>query len=215
MPMKNTVIIAMLILTSCSGVSTKRKMVDNSNSKQRSKWIAKSQYDALLEKYNDLNERHNALREEKLSSQNSLLDELNNQTPALKKKESEASKPVIFTETVNVDLVNSDVSDYSKAKQLKQQGSMDAALVVFQKLEQSKNRQIRVRAKEQTGLIFMQMKKYDLALQVFESIISSYAYSGLVINSLENAYKCSNELGLVEKKLQYKSMLEDFFGIKV
>jgi hypothetical protein len=212
------VVLCAFLATSCAAIQSKRKVVDGKGKGQRSKWIAKSQYDALLEKYNDLKEKHDSLKEEKMTQQHNLLDELNQKTPSLKKKtaaEVKGSKPVIYAETVDVDLVNDEVTDYIKAKQLVASGSLDPALQVFQRLERSENPQMRVRAKFQTGMIFMKKRKFDLALQVHETIVGTYAFSGIVIDSLKSAYRCAEELGLEEKKIRFKSMLEDFFGLKV
>ena len=55
-------------------------------------------------------------------------------------------------------------------------------------------------------------EQYDLALQVFEEIISKNANSGVVLQALGGAVKASDKLGLANKKDQYKSMLHDVFG---
>jgi hypothetical protein len=209
------------ILSSCSALqlnNNKRKMVnEGAKGKTRSKWVAKSQYDALLEKYNELKESHDRLKEEKLTAQHNLLDELNSKTRISKQPDqlkAQAAMPVIIEENVDVDLVNKDVSNYIRAKKLHQQGQLDSALKVFQGLERSGNAQLRVRAKNQTGIIFMKMNKFDLALQVFEDIITAQAFSGVVLDSLKNAQVCAARLGLKEKELRYQSILEDFFGLK-
>ena len=98
---------------------------------------------------------------------------------------------------------------------MKSNGKPDEALKIFQFLDKSQTRQISVRAKRHIGDIYFAKKQYDLALQVFESIIRQNSFSGSVIKALEYAAKSSSELGLNDKKLKYESILRDFFEVRV
>ena len=107
--------------------------------------------------------------------------------------------------------INTDLEYYKKAVLLKNNSKIDEALKLFQFLEKSKVKQIQVRAKKNIGDIYLSKNQFDLALQVYEGILRTSSYSGLVIVALEKASFCSHKLGLNEKKAQYESMLKDFF----
>jgi hypothetical protein len=53
--------------------------------------------------------------------------------------------------------------------------------------------------------------EFDLSMQVFEEIITKYAFSGVVIKTLGRLIVCSERLKLAKKREQYFSILHDFF----
>ena len=98
-----------------------------------------------------------------------------------------------------------------KADQLQAKNKLDAALVLIKDLEKSPVSQIRVRAKYLLGEILFKQGEYDLAMQVFEEILTGYAFSGLVIKTLGKLIVCSDKLKQSAKQEKYYSILHDFF----
>ena len=60
--------------------------------------------------------------------------------------------------------------------------------------------------------MLLEKGQYDLALQIFEDIITKHASSGIVLLALKGAVVASEKLGMMNKKDQYFSMLDDVFG---
>lgn len=87
----------------------------------------------------------------------------------------------------------------------------DLAFQNLKKIEASRYRQIQVRARFLTGEILYAQKEFDLAMQVFEEILTKDAFSGIVLESLRRLVVCAQELGLKEKQNRYHSLLYDFF----
>ena len=85
------------------------------------------------------------------------------------------------------------------------------ALTILKELENSKERQIVVRAKMMLGDLLFNQGEYDLASQVYEEIIKKYAFSGYVLKSLGKLVACSEKLKQPEKQAKYYSLLHDFF----
>lgn len=224
----------LLFLVSCSSLveSTRRNLMGEESprkAKKEVKWVAKAQYDDLLTKYKNLQDKYDSLKDEKVNKTNSdynQMDEMSSNTKSKKISETIdvfskgglANQVQASQETQLQNLNQTDVSDelkvYKKGVALKQNGKPDDSLKVFQYLERSKSEQIRVRAKSNIGDIYMVKNQFDLALQVYEGIIVNYAFSGKVIPSLRNAIICCDQLGLKEKKLKYQSILRDFFEIE-
>ena len=97
---------------------------------------------------------------------------------------------------------------------LKANGKDDEALKILQYLERSSTEQVRVRARAQIGDIYMEKGQFDLALQVYETMITSDAFSGKILTALKKAVVCCDRLNLTQKKMKYQSILEDFFEIE-
>lgn len=109
--------------------------------------------------------------------------------------------------------LEADISDLKKASALAGQGKFDDAIKSLQIIsKKSSNRQIQVRSKFLTAEILNNQGEFDLALQVYEDIINNYAFSGLVIKSLQRAVGCCDKLKLSERKSRYESLLMDFFN---
>jgi tetratricopeptide (TPR) repeat protein len=222
----------LIFVTGCSSLveSTRRNLMGEESprkAKKEVKWVSKAQYDDLLNKYKNLQDKYNNLKDEKVNStEYNQMDEMANNNKSQKISETidvfskgglanqvQASKEVEL-KNLNQSQVSDELKVYKKGVALKQNGKADESLKVFQYLERSKSEQIRVRAKNNIGDIYMQKKQYDLALQVYEGIIVNYAFSGKVIPSLKNAIVCCDQLGLKDKKLKYQSILRDFFEIE-
>ena len=104
---------------------------------------------------------------------------------------------------------------YKKAVALNTNGKSEEALKIFQFLEKSNSRQIKIRSKRYIGDIYFAGKQYDLALQVYEDMIRKNAFSGSTLKALGSAAKCAEQLGLTDKKAQYESLLQDVFETQV
>ena len=105
------------------------------------------------------------------------------------------------------------INKFFAAKKTYLDNKMKRALPKFKELEFSQNDQIRVRAKYYIGRIHMEQREYDLALQVFEEIMETSAYSSYVLSTLKELIKCSERLKLHKKRERYQSLLRDVFGL--
>lgn len=226
----------LFLLTSCSSLveSTRKSLLGEDTprkAKKEVKWVSKAQYDDLLTRYKNLKDSYDKLKDEKMSSNADYnqMDELaasgnNSETvdvfakgglaSQVQAKIDENSEPSVELQNLNSSAIEEELKVYKKGIALKLNGKVDDSLKVFQYLERSKSAQIRVRAKSHIGKIYMDKSQFDLALQVNESIITSYAFSGKVINALKDAVICCDKLGLTDKKLKYQSILRDFFEIR-
>ena len=110
--------------------------------------------------------------------------------------------------------IENDVQYYLKAKALVENNKQEEAIKIFQFLEKSKMGQVSVRSKLNIGKIYMNKKQYDLALQVFESIIKQGSFSSVVLEALQSAKVASDALGLASKSRQYGSLLKDVFEVR-
>lgn len=232
--MKQTfpIIAILLLASSCSWYRDLERSLVADDEKQARKTQAKSrsvpreQYDQLLVKYEELSKKYETLKEGK--PQPSLVDELqNSQTENFAR-----TSPNVDTETVNLqasdpagvpanapvlsDIVavpgdlESQLSFYRRGLSLKANNPGEATKI-FQELESKGAPQVKVRAQLQTGELLLSRQQYDLALQVFEDIITKSASSGVVLDALKYAEVCAEKLGLTAKKEQYHSMLNDVF----
>lgn len=212
------------IATSCSSwLETTRKTVSGEEGPRKSgeqvKWVSKSQYDDLMEKYKNLLSEY-----EKNKTGSSLQNDLNAQKPPVGQlaesvdvfaapaaNESKASPvaPAVMTDGE----INKELSLYRKSEALLNVDKKNEALRAFQVLQKSPNRQIRVRSRNYIAQIYKSSGQYDLALQVYEEIIGQDAFSGTILQALAGAIECCEKLGLDEKRIQYQSMLKDVFEV--
>ncbi len=218
----NIVVLLFATQSCASWVESAKKMMDGDETEKKKevKWVSQNQYNDLLVKYNTLNEENQKLKEAQLAQTEPIgnynqIDELSKSvesTDAIDvfKDEDLASS---MKATSAKGLTSSLVSSYSKAIILKENGKLKDALGIFQKLEKSSSNQIVVRARYQIAQIYYNQNQFDLALQVYESIILNNSFSSIVLKALNGAILCSKSLGLKEKQLRYKSVLEDFFGM--
>lgn len=107
--------------------------------------------------------------------------------------------------------VEDQIQELQKATDLVQKNMLDKALMILKALENSDNIQIKVRSKFWIGEILFKQGEYDLSMQIFEEIVSHYAFSGIVIKTLGRLIVCSDKLKLKKKYDLYYSILHDFF----
>lgn len=212
---------SLLILSSCSGLSRSDGALDESSS--NSKTVSRTQYDQLLLKYEELSKKYEQLKEKPASSGEGLVDELQNgqsENFAQTVTNSEAETVNLFPENqkpqdaVAIKVpedVNSQLSLFRRGLALKSSNQSEATKI-FQQLETHGIAPVKVRAKYQIGSMLLEKGQYDLALQVFEDIINKHSESGVVLDALQGAVVASDKLGVLNKKEQYSSMLNDVFG---
>lgn len=229
------VIASLLVLTSsCSWYRNfERSLVDDekkeAKTNNRRRPVPREQYDQLLVKYEELSKKYELLKENKPASESSsLVDELS-------KTQSENfanTSPNVETETVDVfaaanqntntvtsaapvvpESLEAQLELYRRGLNLKANNPGEATKI-FQQLEISGEPSVQVRSKFQIGELLYSRQQYDLALQVFEDIITKNAHSGVVVDALKFAAVCSDKLGIVAKRDQYTSMLNDVFEVR-
>lgn len=229
-------VLAFIFSSSCSSLveSTRKSLLGSDTpreSSQEVKWVSKAQYDALMDKYKNLSDRYEKLKDESLHGSKagySQVDELAGANGG--KSETvdvfaengladQASKtpvpaPVAPKKTLTPNEMEQELQYFKKALALQLNGKADEALKIFQYLERSSTEQVRVRARAHIGDIYMQQGQYDLALQVYEKMIHNDAFSGKVLDALKGAIACSDKLNLTQKKMKYESILRDFFEIE-
>ena len=109
------------------------------------------------------------------------------------------------------DSIESEITKLREAEGLIERNKFNEGLNKLKAVENSTSRQVRVRAKFLLGEILFKQKEYDLAMQVFEEIISKDAFSGMVLKSLGRLIICCEKLKQEKKQQQYYSILHDFF----
>jgi tetratricopeptide (TPR) repeat protein len=186
--------------------------------------VPRAQYDQLLLKYEELSKKYEELKERPPGSQDTLVDELQrSQSENFAKSSSNVETVDVFptdkpstssVASVEVpDDVEAQLGLYRKGVALKETNQGEATKI-FQQLESKAIAPVKVRAKYQIGDMLLKKGQYDLALQVFEDIISKNAHSGVVLDALNGALIASEKLGMNSKKDQYASMLNDVFGAR-
>lgn len=208
-----SLLLLMLTVISCAG------WVDSAHEtirKEQGAVVIKKQ--VPLDQYNDLLVKYKNLEDELESEKmrNSAVTQKSRAPAPVSQKSMEDSIDVFVEEKL---LNNRDdnkeqlTAAYQKAKILKRNKKFSKALELLQVLEQSPNKQILVRAKYHIGQIYYLQGNYDLALQVYEAIISQYSFSSLVLPALEGAAAAAAQLKQTEKQMRYSSVLKDFFGM--
>jgi tetratricopeptide (TPR) repeat protein len=109
------------------------------------------------------------------------------------------------------DSIELEITKLREAELLIANNKFSDGLNKLKAVENSTSRQVRVRAKYLLGEILFKQKEYDLAMQVFEEIISKDAFSGMVLKSLGRLIICCEKLKQEKKQQQYYSILHDFF----
>jgi TolA-binding protein len=187
---------SLLLVVGCSSwVESSRMLITDEEQKQNktrkkvmSKWVPRSEYDALQIKHKNLQEKITKLESSRPldPAQFNQIDELAGSIPPSAK---DSANP-IKVETVDVfgkgglaqkvekmsgsdtGTIIKELKTYKKALALKQNGKIDDALRVFQFLERSSFEQILVRSRIEIGSIYLEKNQYDLSLQVFEKVIA-------------------------------------------
>ncbi len=111
----------------------------------------------------------------------------------------------------NTDDIDDQISRLREVQELVKVNKFENALMVLKELENSKEKQIVVRAKMMLGDLLFNQGEYDLASQVYEEVITKYAFSGSVLKALGKLAACSEKLKQPEKQAKYYSLLHDFF----
>ena len=218
--------VALLTLNACSWYrDLERSLVEDDEKKmRRSKTVSREQYDQLLVKYEELSKKYEQLKENP-NKQPSLVDELQksssenfaNTSPNVETVDAFGAAAPESSGTTPVTDVSSDVESqlnlYRRGVATKATNPGEATKI-FQQLENQGVPSIKARSKLQVGEILLSKGQFDLALQVFEDIISKNAHSGVVLDALRFAVVCSDKLGIQNKKDQYSSMLNDVFETK-
>ena len=108
-------------------------------------------------------------------------------------------------------LVEDHISKLRKGERFLRQKKLDQALTIFKELDKSPVRQIVVRSKFYIGEILFMQGEYDLAMQIYEEVLTKHAFSGIVLKTLGRLIVCSEKLKIDSKKEKYYSILHDFF----
>lgn len=132
------------------------------------------------------------------------------------KPEAKKAGPALPTsmgvEQINMtDDVDDQISRLREVQELVKVNKFEAALTILKELENSKEKQIVVRAKIMLGDLLFNQGEYDLASQVYEEVVKKYAFSGFVLKALGKLVACSEKLKQPEKQAKYYSLLHDFF----
>jgi tetratricopeptide (TPR) repeat protein len=190
--------------------------VKDDQKKKDTRPVNRAQYDQLLTKYEELSKKYEALKENP-KEQNSLVDELTKSNTENFAPSSETVDPGVVAAAAAPIVVPNDIDSqlelFKKGVALRSTQAGEATKI-FQQLESQATPAIRVRAKFEIAQMLFERNQFDLSLQIFEDIISKNAQSGVVLESLEYAVKCSEKLGIQNKKDQYASMLNDVFEAK-
>lgn len=221
----NLILSSTILLAFCSSCSwyrdLERSLVEDDEKKgqkRSARAVPREQYDQLLVKYEELSNKYEKLKEN--PSGQSLVDELQNtqgENFATPSANAETETVNIFPtgNTVSPQLpadVESQLNLYRRGVALKASNPGEATKI-FQQLEEQASPAIQVRAKFQVGELLYARQQFDLALQVFEDIITKQAHSGVVIDALKYAVVCTEKLGIQNKRDQYTSMLNDVFEV--
>lgn len=214
---------SIFILSSCSWHrELERTLIENdSESGNRSKTVSREKYDELLLKYEKLSKKYEELKERPAGSKNSLIDELKSSPVNTSSKATDSETVDLFpdspppqTTPLKVpDDIASQLELFRRGVSLKSVNRGEATKI-FQELEAKAIPVIKVRAKYEVGSMLLENSQFDLALQVFEEIITKYSHSGVVIDALKGATVAADKLSIVNKKEQYASMLGDVFELK-
>ena len=227
-----TITILFFLLTSCGYVSRRNKDFEagqDGSVKASGQMVPKEEYDALMNKYNQLAANQQTSPGERVSEE--LINELSS-TPKAELAETidvfdqsqnneitkspQPTSPIVIADPnvfVSDNEVEAQFAKLKKAQELIDAKQFDEALSYIKKdTENSSILQVRVKAKFLLGELLLQQSEYDLAMQMFEEIINHYAFSGLVIKTLGRLIHCCEKLKLEDKKTKYFSMLNDIFG---
>ena len=133
-------------------------------------------------------------------------------TPVVK---PEVTTPVVTSSGVqtvnNTDEIDDQIIRLREVQENIKVNKFENALVILKELENSKEKQIVVRAKMMLGDLLFNQGEFDLASQVYEEVINKYAFSGLVLKALGKLIVCSEKLKQPERQAKYYSLLHDFF----
>lgn len=225
------------LLPGCSYFSKRARIDSNGNTQNNvtNESVPKFQYDDLSKKYEDLLSKYRDLEgKNSKEAPTDLVETVNVLDENLKTSTSQIASNSKTTENSQEEKllqdalndekkmenqptdgeVESEILSIRKAQELVKGNKLNDALAILKDLENSKVLQIKVRVKFAIGEIMLLQKEYDLAMQIFEEIVSEYAFSGVVVETLDRLVTCADKLGQGVKKEKYYSMLHDVFGVQ-
>jgi TolA-binding protein len=232
---------ALGLLSSCSWISSRRSLFggDEETAEAEDGTVTKAQYNALAKKYeallkerkmenvqgqdanNMMNQMEGSVDSDAIADEISRVKnttELAETVDVFKNKPSGPRSlsnpmPMAPMSTGNIDsaLIEDHIAKVRKAEGLLAQKKFDATINIIKELEKSPVRQVVVRAKFLMGEILFTQGDYDLAMQVFEEVLTNHAFSGLVIKTLGRLIVCADKLKIPRKQEKYYSILHDFF----
>jgi len=212
-------LLSLTFISSCAWYKNLEKSLveDDIRQARKKQVVPRDKYEELLVKYEELSKKYEAVTSSE--SKSSLVDEIQatevpsetidlfGNAPEVAKKAPEIQVEERFTAPKGLE---DQISLFRRGKILRQTNPGEATKV-FQQLELKSVPAIQVRAKQQIGEMLFEKEQYDLALQVFEDIISHFSHSGIVLEALKYSVICADKLGIVNKKEQYASILNDVF----
>jgi TolA-binding protein len=139
------------------------------------------------------------------------VDALKAEAPLLSEKGPPVPATMGVQQVNNTDDIDDQITKLREVQDLVKVNKFDAALTLLKELENSKEKQIVVRAKLMLGDVLFNQGEFDLASQVYEEVVKKYAFSGLVLKALGKLVACSEKLKQPEKQAKYYSLLHDFF----
>jgi tetratricopeptide (TPR) repeat protein len=201
--------------------------------------VSKAQYEKLMEKYEHLLKRHRESQwfgkkpGEHGRKSEKIVNDLGRIRPKIELAETIDlfGKPVIEEKEKEENLklvkvremptfigiegptknLQEQIENLIRARGYVERKKLNKAMDILKKLDKSNDNQIRVRAKFYIGEVLYIQEEYDLAMQVFEEIISKHAFSAMTIKSLNRLVDCSKKLELSKKERRYYSILKDIF----
>lgn len=237
----NIFLILILFMSGCSSFSnmTNRKNLMTSKGSKKVKMVSQEQYNQLLRKYETLlnkskpenNKEKEVVADTKAVDPSKIVSDIsikgdsvelaetvsvfdksediigNSKSPRISKNKGS----YIIPSKKNMAFINNEISLLKKANQYIRIKKYNKAMTILKDLENSRVKQVMVRAKYLIGEMLFEKERYDLALQMFEEIINNYAFSSVILKSLGKLVVCSERLNLVKRKNQYYSILHDFF----
>jgi len=221
------VLLALLLsLTSCSWLKGKREVVNDSGDVQT---VPKAQYDQLLKKYEsvvDTKRDENVQKEEpqitsveggEVADIDKEKAELIETVNLFDTKSATAPKELVREENIAPPISYDNMTVENQLVEIRRclafigQNKIDEAMTKLKQLEQSNIPQVKVRSKFLVAELLFQQGEFDLAMQIYEEVITNHAFSGVVLKSLGRLVVCAEKLKLTKKKDQYYSLLHDFF----
>ncbi|MCR9204828.1 MAG: hypothetical protein NXH75_09635, partial [Halobacteriovoraceae bacterium] len=214
------------LLSSCSWISSRRSLFGGDEvSETEEGEVSKAQYNALAKKYEALlkerkmenvqgqdansmmNQMESTVDSDAIANEISKVKnttELAETVDVFKNKSSRSSTPMplspMSTGRIDSSLIEDHIAKVRKAEGLLAQKKFDATINIIKELEKSPVRQIVVRAKFLMGEILFIQGDYDLAMQVFEEVLTGHAFSGLVIKTLGRLIVCADKLKIPGKQ---------------
>lgn len=98
-----------------------------------------------------------------------------------------------------------------KAEELMSVNKFNDAITLLKNLEKSPQKYIVAYSKFLIAEAMFTQENYDLSMQIYEEVISKYAFSGVVLKSLGRLIICAGKLKLEKKREQYFSLFQDVF----